>query len=91
MQHRFPSKRSTAMNIILGLIWILGLLLAGSDSPLMPWSNICGILLFAAACVCMAGKSSALGLKKRKKRFDRRMPVPGSSKGSRLQTGTSGA
>ena len=91
MQHSFRVKKSTAANFTLGLIWTLGLLLAGSDSPLMPWTNISGILLFAAASLCMAGNSGSFKLKRGKKRFNTRMAIPAGSKGSRLQPGTSGA
>lgn len=32
-----------------GIIWIIGLLIAGSDSPYMPWVNGAGLFLFLAA------------------------------------------
>ena len=34
--------------------WVTGLLLAGSDNPLMPWSNLAGVVLFLTATLFMA-------------------------------------
>ena len=34
---------------IIATAWIFGLLIAGSDSPQMPWVNFLGLFLFAAA------------------------------------------
>ena len=34
---------------IITTAWIFGLLVAGSDSPQMPWVNFLGLFLFAAA------------------------------------------
>ncbi len=33
--------------------WILGLLIAGSDSPYMPWLNGLGVILFLGASLLM--------------------------------------
>ena len=40
-----------------GLIWALGLLLAGSDNVYMPWPNLFGIAMFGFASRLMNGKS----------------------------------
>ena len=36
---------------ILGVVWVAGLLLAGSDSPAMPWLNLAGTLVFIGASI----------------------------------------
>lgn len=38
------------MNLLGALLWICGLLLAGSDGGWMPWPNIFGLLMFIAGC-----------------------------------------
>ncbi len=40
---------------IIGIIWVAGLLIAGSDSPYMPWVNTIGLILFFIASL-MLGK-----------------------------------
>ena len=40
-------------NMFIGLAWVAGLLLAGSDGPWMPWGNAAGIVLFWGACAMM--------------------------------------
>ena len=35
------------------LIWVGGLLMAGSDGPYMPWLNIFGALMFFCACLVL--------------------------------------
>ncbi|MDY0219714.1 MAG: hypothetical protein RBR67_01050 [Desulfobacterium sp.] len=37
-----------------GFLWVTGLLLAGSDNPLMPWPNLAGIVIFLTATFFMA-------------------------------------
>ncbi|WP_041273204.1 hypothetical protein [Desulforapulum autotrophicum] len=37
-----------------GFLWVTGLLLAGSDNPFMPWTNLVGLVIFLAATVLMA-------------------------------------
>ncbi len=37
-----------------GFLWVTGLLLAGSDNPFMPWTNLVGLIIFLAATVLMA-------------------------------------
>lgn len=34
---------------ILGFFWVVGLLVAGSDGPYMPWLNLAGTLVFLGA------------------------------------------
>lgn len=34
---------------LLGCVWVAGLLLAGSDSPYLPWLNLAGTLVFIGA------------------------------------------
>ena len=34
------------ISAIAGLFWVIGLLIAGSDSHLMPWMNIVGLIVF---------------------------------------------
>ncbi len=38
-----------------GILWVAGLLIAGSDSPYMPWVNGIGLILFFCASI-MLGK-----------------------------------
>jgi len=40
---------------IIGIIWVAGLLISGSDSPYMPWINSLGLILFFIASL-MLGK-----------------------------------
>jgi Sec-independent protein secretion pathway component TatC len=40
---------------IIGIIWVAGLLISGSDSPYMPWINTIGLILFFIASL-MLGK-----------------------------------
>ncbi|MCP3944619.1 MAG: hypothetical protein GY710_24510 [Desulfobacteraceae bacterium] len=44
-----PTKRNIGDKIIIGIavfLWVLGLLVAGSDSIYMPWLNAVGALVF---------------------------------------------
>ncbi len=34
---------------LLGCVWVAGLLVAGSDSPYLPWLNLAGTLVFTGA------------------------------------------
>ena len=36
---------------VIGAAWVTGLLIAGSDSPYMPWFNGIGLLLFFSASI----------------------------------------
>ena len=38
---------------ILGTAWVAGLLIAGSDSPYMPWLNGIGLILFLGASILL--------------------------------------
>ena len=38
---------------LVGTAWVAGLLIAGSDSPYMPWLNGIGLLLFFGASVLL--------------------------------------
>ena len=38
---------------IVGLIWVSGLLIAGSDSNYMPWVNGIGLILFFSASIIL--------------------------------------
>lgn len=38
---------------LVSILWITGLLLAGSDSPFMPWVNGLGLLLFILASIIL--------------------------------------
>jgi Sec-independent protein secretion pathway component TatC len=38
---------------IIGIIWVAGLLIAGSESPYMPWMNIIGLILFFIASLML--------------------------------------
>ena len=40
---------------IIGIIWVAGLLISGSDSTYMPWVNTIGLILFFIASL-MLGK-----------------------------------
>ncbi len=43
------------------LIWVAGLLLAGSDGPLMPYLNVTGAILFLCASIWLGRVLPALG------------------------------
>lgn len=38
---------------IIGTAWVAGLLIAGSDSPYMPWLNGIGLIVFFGASVLL--------------------------------------
>ncbi len=38
---------------ITGIAWVAGLLIAGSDSPYMPWLNGIGLILFLGASILL--------------------------------------
>ena len=55
-----PRIRMEKMYLIIGCTaWVLGLLLAGSDGPYMPWGNLLGILFFWCATVLLAHLGNA--------------------------------
>ncbi|SMC97807.1 hypothetical protein SAMN02746065_11848 [Desulfocicer vacuolatum DSM 3385] len=39
----------SVFGILSGFAWVIGLLLAGSDGPLMPWGNVLGVFIFIGA------------------------------------------
>ncbi|MCF8092141.1 MAG: hypothetical protein K9K21_00010 [Desulfotignum sp.] len=45
-----------------GCLWMAGLLIAGSESPYMPWLNIFGVLLFAVVTLVSGQWLSSLDL-----------------------------
>ncbi len=48
-------KYKKCLTGIVGILWVAGLLIAGSDSPYMPWINGIGLILFFCASI-MLGK-----------------------------------
>ncbi len=48
--------------MIVGIFWIGGLLIAGSDNVYMPWVNIVGLVLFLGASILM-GRSFQMPVK----------------------------
>jgi len=55
MQQFKKSMLKKCVTGIVGLIWVSGLLAAGSDSIYMPWVNGIGLILFFSASI-MLGK-----------------------------------
>ncbi|MCP4720188.1 MAG: hypothetical protein GY860_12090 [Desulfobacteraceae bacterium] len=51
MQQREKNIYDKVIMGIAALIWVTGLLVAGSDSVYMPWLNAVGALLFLAASI----------------------------------------
>ena len=49
-------KRTYVKHFIFGLVWVTGLLLAGSDSDYMPWANLTGVAAFSAVSWLMNGR-----------------------------------
>ncbi len=45
MQHNKQGKGNLFLLIILGICWVSGILMAGSESLYMPWLNLSGLLL----------------------------------------------
>jgi hypothetical protein len=48
------------------LIWVTGLILAGSDGPLMPYVNVFGAIVFAGACLGLCRQARQPGPDKSK-------------------------
>jgi hypothetical protein len=44
-------KYNKCLTGLAGILWITGLLIAGSDSPYMPWVNGLGLILFFCASI----------------------------------------
>ena len=55
MQQKKKTLYEKSIIGVTGAAWIAGLLIAGSDSPFMPWINGVGLLLFFCSSV-MIGK-----------------------------------
>ena len=65
MQHTRQMSNLNFRTVITGSAWVAGLLLAGSDGPLMPWINIAGLTLFLAASLLLSRQlRSNTGVKK---------------------------
>lgn len=58
---RNPGFVQTGKSAAAGFIWVAGLLLAGSDGPLMPWFNLLGVLMFAGITPVLASWFSCPG------------------------------
>lgn len=61
MQRKKKTVQEQLALMMAGLLWVTGLLLAGSDNPYMPWSNLGGLALFYGASVMMARRCETLG------------------------------
>jgi len=53
-----------AMAGMMALIWIAGLLIAGSESPYMPWMNLVGVVIFFEASLWLGRVLSMLEIQK---------------------------
>ncbi len=51
-----PGKMETVRFIVGCTAWVLGLLLAASDGPYMPWGNLLGIFIFLGASLTHLGE-----------------------------------
>ncbi len=45
MQQRKKHTGSVLMLTVLGVFWVAGILMAGSESAFMPWLNILGLII----------------------------------------------
>lgn len=54
MQHKLTTKYQRIISVMIATVWTAGLLMAGSDSPYMPWTNILGLILFLAASILLS-------------------------------------
>ena len=50
---------------IIGTAWVAGLLIAGSDSPYMPWLNGIGLIIFFSASVLLGKRFNSSHFKDR--------------------------
>ena len=53
MQHSKKTICEKSVIGMTGMVWVAGLLLAGSDSPYMPWLNGMGVVLFLGAALVL--------------------------------------
>ena len=49
MQHNNTKIKQKVLQGVLGVLWVAGLLIAGSDNDHMPWINGLGLLIFFGA------------------------------------------
>ncbi len=61
MQRKKKTVQEQLVLMVAGLLWVTSLLLAGSDNPYMPWSNLGGLALFYGATVMMARRLETPG------------------------------
>lgn len=55
--------------IISALFWVAGLMLAGSDGPFMPWTNVLGLIVFFGANISIGREAQ----RRKNARFKRRI------------------
>lgn len=53
MQQTQKTRYEKCLITITGTCWVAGLLVAGSDSPYMPWLNGIGLILFLGAGILL--------------------------------------
>ncbi|MCK5683967.1 hypothetical protein KAJ27_07595 [bacterium] len=53
MQKKQTTIYQKCYTSMMGIIWVAGLLIAGSDSPYMPWVNGIGLILFLCASIML--------------------------------------
>ncbi|MCP4114389.1 MAG: hypothetical protein GY737_03100 [Desulfobacteraceae bacterium] len=61
MQQKKKTVQEQLVLMVAGILWVTGLLLAGSDNPYMPWTNLGGLALFYGASVMMARRFEMSG------------------------------
>jgi hypothetical protein len=71
-EQRNGLKFKTALS---GTLWTAGLLLAGSDGPQMPWMNIAGLIIFAAASLVLSRQLRSFAPQQAGARGQARRPV----------------
>lgn len=54
MKHYNNRTYNQVVNFFMGIIWVAGLLFAGSDSLYMPWINFFGLLVFIFVSILIA-------------------------------------
>ncbi len=65
MQRNKKTIYGKCMIGIIGTAWVAGLLIAGSDSPYMPWLNGIGLIIFFGASVMLGKQVNSSPLKDR--------------------------
>ncbi len=56
MQQEQKTKPQRWLMTAIAIVWVSGLLMAGSDNPYMPWANGFGLLLFLLASLLLSRK-----------------------------------